>query len=96
MLDNIANFLQGLGVKSYIVLCQEKGRLLCLKIEGIASVKTFYSLLSFHSKWFFWKKLQFSPLDKYLLLSNVAARHWKTGQLALLKEIYLSNAFPKN
>lgn len=95
LLDNIANFLQGLGVKSHTVLFKEKERLLCLKIEGIAPVKTFYSLLSFHSKWFFWKKLQFSPLDKYLLLSNVAARHWKTGQLALLKEIYLSNAFPK-
>jgi hypothetical protein len=95
LLDNIAKFLKGLGVNSHIALNKEKGRLLCLNIEGVTPVKAFYFLLYEHSKWFFWKKIQFSPLDKYLLLTNVASRHWKTGQLALLREIYLSNAFPK-
>ena len=95
LLDNIANFLKNLGVNSHILLSKEKRRLLCLKIEGTVSVKAFYSLLFEHSKWFFWKKSQFFPLDKYLLLANVATRHWKTGQLALLREMYLSNAFPK-
>lgn len=94
LLHNIAKFLKGLGVNSHTAAEKENGRLLCLRIEG-KGVKAFYSLLSEHSKWFFWKKIQFSPLDKYFLLSNVASRHWKTGQLALLRDIYSSNAFPK-
>lgn len=93
LLENIEKFLKGLGVNSHTAAEKEKGRLLCLRIEG-KGVKAFYSLLSQHSKWFFWKKIQFSPLDKYFLLSNVASRHWKTGQLALLRDIYSSNAFP--
>lgn len=93
LLDNIANFFKRLGIDSRIEAGKEGGRLLCLYIES-KQAKTFYSLLSEHSKWFFWKKRQFSPINKYLLLSNIASRHWKTGQLALLWEIYSSNAFP--
>lgn len=95
LLDNIENFLKGFAIKSHITMTKENGRLLCLSIEGKASVKAFYCLLYEHSKWFFWKKIQFSPLDKYLILSSVAAKHWKTGQLVLLREIYYSKAFPK-
>jgi len=98
LLDNIENFLKGFAIKSHITMAKENGRLLCLSIEGKASVKAFYSLLSEHSKWFFWKKRQFSPLlrsTKYFTLSNVASRHWKTGQLVLLKEIFSNAAFPK-
>jgi hypothetical protein len=93
LLENIVNFLQELGINSRISAGKENGRLLCLTIEG-KEVKAFYALLSEYSKWFFWKKIQFSPLVKYLLLSDVAARHWKNGQLALLREIYSSHAFP--
>jgi len=72
------NFLEGLSIKSYITLFpgeKENNRLLYLNIESIVHVKAFYRLLSEHSKWFFWKELQFSPLGKYLVLSNVASRH---------------------
>lgn len=93
LLGNISNFLQGLGIHSRTNAGKEKGRLLCLSIEG-KGVKAFYYLLSEYKKWFFWKKIQFSPLDKYFVISDVAARHWKNGQLALLREIYSSNAFP--
>lgn len=93
LLENIVNFLQELGINSRISAGKENGRLLCLTIEG-KEVKAFYALLSEYSKWFFWKKIQFSPLVKYLLLSDVAARHWKNGQLALLRKIYSSQAFP--
>lgn len=110
LLENISNFLQGLGINSRTTaaagkekgrlrpsgLCKPPcGRLLCLSIEG-KGVKAFYSLLSEHKKWFFWKKIQFSPLDKYFVISDVAARHWKNAQLALLWEIYSSNAFPRS
>lgn len=96
LLDNMVNFLKALSIKSYITVGKKKenNRLLYLNIESIVHVKAFYILLSEHSKWFFWKKLQFSPLDKYFLLSNVASRHWTNGQLALLWEIYSNNAFP--
>ena len=71
------------------------GRLLNLHIEGNLNVKAFFSLLCVYNQWFFWKKSQLSPLDKYLILSGIASRHWKKSQLALLRLIYFSKAFPK-
>jgi len=94
LFNNIVKFLQNLSIKSTISY-QKKNKLLYLNIEGIVNVKVFYSLLCQYTKWFFWKKSQFNPLNKYLLLANVGSRHWKEGQLALLRVIYFSNAFPK-
>jgi len=52
LLENIANFLQGLGINSRIAAGKENGRLLYLIIEG-KEAKAFYALLSEYSKWFF-------------------------------------------
>ena len=52
LLENIANFLQGLGINSRIAASKENGRLLYLIIEG-KQAKAFYALLSEYSKWFF-------------------------------------------
>ena len=93
--NNIVKYFENLSIKSNISFEKDNHRLLCLRIEGVANVKAFYSLLSKHSQWFFWKKSQFHPLDKYLVLSKIASRHWKDSQLALLRLIYFSNAFPK-
>ena len=93
--QNISKFLETIEINSVVTETKQEKRLKVLTVEGVRNSNLLYNHFLKYSNFFFWKQYQLKPLENYFILANVAARHWKTGQLALLDKIYSDNAFPK-
>lgn len=88
---NIVIFLDTLSVKANISYFTLNGVVIriTLTIEGKQAVGKLIKALEGYNSLFFWKEEQINLMKNSLVLSSVAARHWKDSQLALLRLIYI-------
>lgn len=94
LLNNIVEFLNKLNIHSNITTYAKSPSYnhIVLTAEGNLSISNFIKSIEIYTDLYFWKQPQIDKLKKSLIITSVAARHWKQSKIALLKFLYSNNS----